>query len=158
VSGESTLAGVSLEITATDCTFTVAEAAAGIEIPYQIVVSAAVPNVYPARQGGCKDADASGLYPFEKLTGGTESYCRCDEGLCPGPGPDPVTLPAGTYPGIFQWDGVNWSGPSDTGNPKGPPFPPGDYTLVVSANGQFENGGAKDDFLVSATAVIHLLP
>jgi len=43
--------------------------------------------------------------------------------------------------------GVNWTGPSDTGNPKGAPFPPGDYTLTVSTTpGTLEvrDAGATD--------------
>jgi len=56
-------------------------------------------------------------------------------------------LRKGTYARTFTWDGVNWTGPSDTGNPKGAPFPPGDYTLTVSTTpGTLEvrDAGATD--------------
>lgn len=158
--GDSTLPGVSVEFTTADCTYTLAEAAAGIEIGYRFVAAADVPNVFPVPQdaGGCGMPGPSGLIPFAKLDGNGQNYCICDEGLCPGPGGNPVTVPAGSYPGSFTWDGVNWTGPSDFGNPKGAPFPPGDYTLTVSAIGQRDNAGTKEDFSVSGTFVVHLVP
>jgi hypothetical protein len=141
-----------------ECTFTLAQAAAGIAIPYTIEIPNDVPNVIPARQGGCSTAEPSGLYPFEWLEGNGQKYCRCDEGLCNAPGTDPVTLPQGSYPGTFEWDGKNWNGPSDFGQPKGEPFPAGDYTLEVSATGQYDDGGMKKDFKVASTLTIHLVP
>ena len=47
-------------------------------------------------------------------------------------------LVAGTYPDSLPWDGVNWFGPSDFNNPKGPPFPPGTYAVKIRAIGQRE--------------------
>jgi hypothetical protein len=158
--GMSTLPGVSVEFTTTDCTYTLAEAAAGIKIDYQLVVAADIPNVYPLPQdgGGCGTPDASGLIAFEKLEGDGQTYCICDEGLCPGPSGNPSTVAMGSWPGSFDWDGVNWTGPSDFGAPKGKPFPAGDYTLTVSAIGEYDDAGTKKPFSVSGTFPIHLVP
>ena len=71
----------------------------------------------------------------------------------------PVTLAPGTYPATFTWQGNNWSGPSDTGNPMGPPFPPGTYTLTVTARGQLQDtSGATTPFSVESTLDITLVP
>jgi hypothetical protein len=156
---DSTLPGVAIEFTTADCTYTLAEAAAGIEIGYRVVAAADVPNVVPTPQdaGGCGKPGPSGLIPFAKLEGNNQSYCICDEGICPS-NPSAVTVPAGSYPGTFAWDGVNWTGPSDFGNPKGEPFPPGDYTLTVSAIGKWDDAGTQKDFSVKGTFVVHLVP
>lgn len=158
-SGSSTLPGVSIEFTANDCTFTVAEAAAGIQIGYQVVVANDVPNVHPLSQDtGCGGAGPSLLYVFENLGDNGQNYCICDQGLCPGSGPDPVTIPQGTYAASFSWDGKNWSGPSDTGMPKGAAFPPGDYTLTVSSKGDFTEAGVNKPYEVIGKAIVHLVP
>ena len=131
------LTGVSIHFEGAPCSFTVAQAAAGIEIPYQIVVSEAVSGVIavPQDAGHCGQPGPSGLIPFTRLSGNDQNYCICDTGLCQGPSDEPVTLVVGSHAGAFNWDGVNWAGPSDTGNPKGEPFPPGTYQLSVSAKG-----------------------
>ncbi|NOZ00800.1 MAG: hypothetical protein GXP54_02795 [Deltaproteobacteria bacterium] len=138
---DSNLPGVSIRFAADRCSWTLAEAAAGIEIPYSVVVDDDFQDVFPMPQdaGQCGQPGTSGLILFEKLAGGDQSYCICDTGLCMGPDNKPVTLKKGEYAGVFQWDGVNWAGPSDTGNPKGQPFPPGTYTLTVSAVGSTDN-------------------
>jgi len=125
-------------------------------IPYDVMVAADVAGVVPAPQdaGGCGAPGSSQLIVIERLAGGTQSYCLCDTGLCPPSNPPPVTLHAGTYASVFSWQGNNWSGPSDTSNPMGAPFPPGSYTLTVSAIGT-QNGTS---FAVAATLVIEITP
>lgn len=154
----SSLPGVALEITATECGFTQSEVAAGIELGWAIVTNAQISGVRPSPQdaGGCDQPDASGLIPFERLSGGDETYCLCDTGLCQGPSDTPVTLPVGTFPGTFVWDGVNWSGPSDTGNPKGAAFPPGSYELSVSAKGTRTEGNQQVPFEVEVRVGIEI--
>lgn len=150
----STLAGVSIAV-AGPCVFTLAQAAAGIEIPYQVVAVAAVADVRPAAQdaGGCGQPGPTGLILFETVAGGGQQYCLCDTGLC-APAMPLTTVPAGSFPATFSWNGRNWTGPSDFGNPVGPPFPEGDYTFRVSATGTA--GGAA--FEVFATYPITLVP
>jgi hypothetical protein len=125
-------------------------------IPYDVVVASDATNVVPQPQdaGGCGQPGTSGLILFERVDGGGQAYCLCDTGLCLAMPLPPRTLHAGTYATTFSWDGKNWNGPSDTGNPQGPPFPPGDYTVSVSAIGT--QGTAS--FAVSATLAIRLTP
>jgi len=70
-----------------------------------------------------------------------------------------VTIKKGTYHATFTWDGKNWSGPSDTGNPKGAAFPTGDYHLDVSAIGSVaaDDGGTRM-FTVASEFRITLVP
>jgi hypothetical protein len=154
--GASSLAGVTIDFPSPRCTFTLAEAAAGLAIPYRVVVASPVAQVVPAPldAGGCGQPDASGLIVAGSIGGGTQRYCVCDTGLCPAPDQTPHAVPAGTYPATFTWTGENWSGPSDTNNPKGPPFPPGDYTLLVTTHGT--HAGAA--FEVTGALPIHLTP
>ena len=156
----SSLPGVSIEFTTSDCSYTLAEAAAGITIDYEVIVEADIPNLFPQPQdeGGCDQPGPSGLILFENLSGGGQRYCVCDVGVCPGPSGDPGTAIQGVHPATFLWDGRNWTGPSDTGVPKGDPFSAGEYTLSVSAVGTFDDAGAQAPFQVEGTFVIHLLP
>jgi hypothetical protein len=152
----SNLPDVSIEFPAQPCVFTLAQAAAGISIDYNVVVGATVTGVIPVPQdaGQCDQPHTSGVILFENLGGGGENYCICDTGLCFPPPMIPVTLNPGTYPGAFAWMGNNWFGPSDTGNPMGAPFPPGTYTLTVSAEGS-HNG---NPYTVEGTFTVYLIP
>ena len=168
----STLPHVRIVIGATKCTFTVAEAAGKISFAYDLVVDQDVQGFEPARPYSY-GSTAANLVVDEDIKGGSQLYCLCDQGLpaplCPledggdvfsdaGPlGACPaVTIPAGTYHGVFTWDGRSWTGPSDTDNPEGPPFPPGDYAFEVST----EPGSIGDAGALSATArlPIRLVP
>jgi len=133
-SGVSEL-GIKIEFPKQACTFSLAQAAAGIDLAYQVVVENDVSEMVPTGQSSCPAPGPSGLYVFERVSGAGQSYCICDTGLCPAPPSTPVVIAQGTTSGTFSWDGTNWNGPSDTGNPKGPAFPPGKYTVVVSAKG-----------------------
>jgi hypothetical protein len=118
----STLAGASLAVQG-PCTLTQAQALAGVTYPYQLVIAAAIDNVVPqARNQTCPTPDRSGLYLFGQISGGGQTYCRCDNGLCPPPDMKVVTLHAGTFTNTFDWRGRNWFGPSDTNNQEGAPF------------------------------------
>jgi hypothetical protein len=155
----SMLDGVTIEIDANECTFSLADPSL-VTIPYRVVVSHDVAGVTPRPQdaGMCDAPGASGLITFEKVDGGGQQYCLCDVGLCAPTNAAPVTLKAGSYPATFTWDKRNWFGPSDTGNPKGPAFPAGDYTVTVSAIGMHDVGGFEEGFVVTATLPIQLVP
>jgi hypothetical protein len=124
-----------------------------------------VPGFVPARVYSYSSTVAN-LVLDPDIRGGSQLYCLCDQGL-PAPlcplddggvvftqdagqfgGCPAVTVPAGTYHGVFTWDGRNWMGPSDTDNPEGSPFPPGDYAFEVST----EPGSIGDAGALSATA------
>jgi hypothetical protein len=157
---QSNLSGAHITIDSSRCVFTLAEAAAGITIAYDVVIDAAIPGIVSNAQDDshCGTADASGLIPFASVSGAGQRYCMCDVGLCPARSPSPVTLVAGRYAHSFQWDGRNWTGPSDTSRPEGAPFPAGTYTLTVSAVGSQPADGASAPFSVMGTLPITLVP
>jgi len=154
VGGTSTLPGACIRMDAQDGLTSVEAAAAGIQIPYTVIVERPIDDVVPFPQdaGNCGQPDETGLVVFERLQGGGQVYCVCDEGLCAGPDRTPRSIPAAATARNFEWTGRNWTGPSDTGMPPGEPFPPGLYTLTVSATGQV--GG--ENFVVANTFQITL--
>ncbi len=154
------LTGVHLVLDASRCLFTLAQARAGLVFPFDLTIDANIDGVIPRPQdaGGCGTGDPSGLFPFGTVSGAGQSYCICDTGLCPGPSTTPITLTAGTFHGTFEWDGTNWMGPSDTGNPHGPAFPVGTYAVRVSAVGTRTVGGVTTPFTVASTLPITLVP
>ena len=157
--GWTSLAGVHLSFPEQPCTFTLAEAAAGIEIAWELKVLDDVDDVttQPTDGGGCGTGGVAGIEVGETLAGGEHSYCICDVGLCAPVTPAPFTLVSGTYPSAFEWDGVNWFGPSDFGNPKGDPFPPGQYTLTLRAHGTVGVGPNPAPYTVVATFGVELV-
>lgn len=156
----STLPHVCIRFPAQRTSFTLAEAAAGLTFRYEVVIDEDVAGVVtlPQDAGQCGSPSPGGLYVLEQVMGGGQSYCICDTGLCFPPPETPVTLVAGVYPATFAWDGVNWGGPSDTGNPKGAPFPAGTYNVTVSAVGQREVDAGLVGFVVTGTLGIELTP
>lgn len=157
----SDLPGVSIEITAPTCTFTVDEAQAGVAIDYEVVVEQDVAGVYPDEFGSanCTTLVDLMLLVSERLLGDGINYCVCDKGLCPPWDPPEVTVTAGTYPLTFMWEGHAWNGPSDTPTPFGDPFPPGTHTLELKAIGQFDDPGmGLRNFEVLTEAEVVLTP
>jgi len=151
---------VTMLIPAQPCTFTLAEAKAGVTFKYQVKVEGQVPGVVAKSQdsGQCSKPDASDLIVFGRITGIGQNYCICDTGLCMPPANAPVTLLQGTYDGTYDWDGVNWNGPSDTNNPKGQPFPVGIYQMKFSAKGNQVAPMGTGPFEVHATLQFELTP
>jgi hypothetical protein len=149
----STLPGVRIVFAEQPCNYTLAQAAAGIEIVYDVVIEASMTGVMarPQDSGGCAMPGTSGLIILEELSGGSERYCVCDFGL--GEGAEPtVDLAPGIYRTAFRWTGRNWGGPSDTNMPMGAPLPPGSYNLRVSAWGSYRG----TDYTVAATFPVRL--
>jgi hypothetical protein len=101
-------------------TYTLAEAAKGIKIPYKIVVEQDYQRVISLPFGPSyrEPAGPSGLHPREQKD---QMYLLSDFGLAGPPQEVVKTLKKGTYVHSFEWDGRNWNGPSDTGIPKGKP-------------------------------------
>jgi hypothetical protein len=150
----SDLPGVSILFPDDRCSYTPAEVAAGIAINYQVRVEQSLDGIHPVPVdlGGCGTPDTSGLIVGFEITGNSNSrYCLCDVGPCMRQTFTTQAL-TGTYPAAIQWDGRNWLGPSDTGNPKGTAFPPGTYTLTVTAKGTWNGPGSCDASLCSRDA------
>jgi hypothetical protein len=161
----SDLPGVSLRFVDAPCALSLAQAAQGVRVKYEVVVEAppeGVPRaVWPRPQdaGGCGLPGDSGLIVSEQVQGEQRRWCLCDTGLCQAPEEVYGELTLGAYPGEFVWDGVEWEGPSDFGNPPGPPVPAGaGYEFVVSAKGRVRFSGAERDFTVEARAPFTLTP
>lgn len=148
---------ISIDFSESDYTFTLSEAAKGVSIGYTITVKHDLDGVIPRPQdaGQASGAGPSGLIPFEKIFGNGESYSLQDIGLGQ-PNGEARTIKKGVYPASFKWDGRNWNGPSDFGNPKGDPFPPGSYTLTVRVVGELETADGKKPYDVSNSVVVNL--
>lgn len=159
----SNLPGVQLAFPDQPCSYTAAEVAAGIEIAYDEVITAAVDNLIstPGDAGGCARPDDAGLIVGYRIAGAGQNYCLCDTGLC-APQSLVTTTVVGTHARYIPWDGRNWNGPSDTGNREGAAFPPGTYTLTLTATGtrQPSDGGvdAGGTFSVTASRPITITP
>ncbi|HEX3906057.1 MAG TPA: hypothetical protein VH853_24760 [Polyangia bacterium] len=160
----SDLPGVSLAFPDQPCAYTVAQVAAGIEIDYQEQIVQALADLRPSQwdDGRCQTPDDAGLIVGYEISGAGQSYCRCDVGLCPAQTFDTAVV-AGTHGRQIPWDGRNWDGPSDTGNPEGAPFPPGTYTLALTATGTRADspdasGSSATPFTVTATRFITITP
>ena len=153
------LPGVSINFTTTRTTWTTAETANGLQIEYVVSIAEDVEAVHPETQdaGWCGDPGPSGLILFEDLRGNGQRYCLCDYGLCLEEPVEFRTLPKGTYPGTFYWEGRNWTGSSDTMRPKGDAFPPGRYTLTVSAIGLRRVANQEKYFKVVGSYVFDLV-
>jgi hypothetical protein len=157
----SNLPGVSIQFPNAPCTFSLAQAAGGIQIAYQVVVAQNLAGVHPTPgdAGHCQTPDASGLIVGFSFDGNGQKYCRCDTGLCAAATTFTTAPAVGSYDTTIAWDGRNWSGPSDTGNPEGAAFPVGTYQLTLTAAGTWDNpdaGSAGRSYTVTGTRTIVL--
>ena len=154
---ESTLPGVTMSLQIDTCAWTVFEVRDGFAIDYTIEVEEPI-EVQPTEQdaGGC-GSNVHPLSPFYVFSGNDQQHCLCDTGLCMRD-EQWVTLEPGTYTATIEWAGRNWSGPSDTGNEPGEVFPPGSYSLDVSADGKYRaEDGTEQDYSVSSSLEFQLV-
>ena len=153
------LEGVEIRFPGT-CRWAIGKVREGIDIPYEVVVEEEISGIVPTPTdaGSCDRPGDSGLITSVVFQGDDQRWCRCDTGNCPRPQYKPKTLEPGTYRNTVHWEGRNWTGPSDTGNPKGEPFPPGTYEMSVQTRGEraFPDGRRKK-FKVEATMEIELI-
>jgi hypothetical protein len=138
--------------------FTTAEAAKGIKIPFEIVVLEDRNEVIPLPPGPSYNTPAgpSGLFPFLRIDGMKQLYAPLDFGLGAPPKEKATTIKKGIYKDTFTWDGRNWTGPSDFGNPKGKPFPPGEYKITISVAGKLKTENATRPYAITGTAKLVL--
>lgn len=143
LAASSSLPGVSLKITSTTCQFTLAEAQNGVSFGYELTVDQDVNGLAADTQTTCDHTpDATDFFVQGTVEGNGQSYNVHDTGY-PCGSTESIDLKAGTRSDVFKWAAFNWSGYSDTGQPYGKPFPPGDYTLTLRARGTWNpNGGA----------------
>lgn len=150
---------VSIQFPKDEYVFTLAEVAKGVRFEYRVVVRRDFEGVVPRAQdtGRAAGPGSSGLYPFEKISGDGQSYSLADIGLGQ-PKDSPRGIQKGTHLLSFDWDGKNWAGPSDTSNPKGPPFPPGTYQLTVRLTGEVLTPDGRRPYEISRSASVQLVP
>lgn len=131
--------------------YTLAEVAKGIKIEYKVVVKKDLNGVIALPYGPsfAEPPGPSGLHPRERISGAGHVYCLLDFGLAAPPKEAVKSLKEGTYLHFFEWDGRNWTGPSDTGNPKGKPFPAGTYDVKVTMNGLLATDKGKISYQIS---------
>ena len=138
----------------------------GFSIPYKVVVQESKPILaIDPNAGMCPPNQLyGGIAVFNSVSGTSNgqiySWCLCDTGLCP-PVDDTQPFPStqvGSYTVNFVWDGHTWSGPSDTMQKPGAPFPPGIYELSVTAQGQYQTATGKAPYSMTATLPIQLTP
>jgi hypothetical protein len=153
------LPGVRIEFITQRATWTLDEAATGLQVEYAVKIDHDIANVHPAPQdsGWCGDPGPSGLVVFEDLRGNGQRYCGCNLGLCLEPPVEYRTLKRGSYPGIFEWEGKNSYGSTNPLQPKGDPFPPGRYALTLSGVGQRLVGNEETYFRVTGTFEFELI-
>jgi hypothetical protein len=118
--------------------------------------------IHPAQSdaGRCQQPDDAGLIVSFDISGGSQRYCLCDTGLCATQSLTATTV-LGDYVRTISWDGRNWQGPSDTGNPEGAPFPVGSYTLTLTASGTYQeypDASSDSTFTITATRPIIITP
>ena len=142
---------VKIEFPKDGYTFTLAEAGKGIKIQYKIIVERDYQGVIPLPNGPSfhEPPGASGLHPREQISGKDQLYCLIDFGLGVPPKEVVKTLRKGTYVHSFEWDGRNWTGPSDFGNPKGKPFPAGTYDVTVTLRGKLITDKGKAPYQIT---------
>jgi hypothetical protein len=158
----SDLPGVALTFDGAPCSYSQAEIAAGIQIPYHEEIDQPLGNLYPiqADAGRCQQPDEAGLIVSYDISGGGQRYCLCDQGLC-APQSFTTSPAVGNYYHQIVWDGRNWYGPSDTGNPEGAPFPVGTYTVTLTATGNtsgIPDATSAAPFTLTATRTITITP
>lgn len=67
------------------------------------------------------------------IQGSDASYCpECDVGCCAPTEEAPVTIDEQSIEGTVDWPGLQWNGPSDTGNEPAGAFAPGSYAAKLT--------------------------
>lgn len=160
---------IRIEFEKAEYTFTLEEAARGVELRYAVIVEDDLEDIQAICQddGRAGHPNDYGLIVFPSITGYPSAeelktqwqyFGSRDIGYGAGD-PDPGDVKKGRHPEKLKWSGLNWRGPSDTGQPLGDPFPPGDYSFVVSIKCSKKIGNDNSRFLFEVTnhVTIHLV-
>lgn len=142
---------VKIEFPKDGYSFTLAEVARGVKLPYKIVIAEDYEGVIPTAHGPSfqDPAGPSGLHPQQQITGDKQFYCLVDFGLAIPPKEVVKPLKKGVHEHSFEWDGRNWSGPSDFNNPKGKAFPAGTYDVIVNLRGKVNTEKGAVPYLIT---------
>lgn len=143
--------------------FSQAEAAKGVTLKYELIVDRDFLACVDAERGS---NDGSNAFPvFEVIHGGDHLYGRVNLAIPPATPPHYAGEAAkvysrGRYRYEMKWDGRNWRG-SDGCSPEapnGPPFPPGEYQLTLTASGIVEESDGARWFQLKAVAPVVITP
>jgi hypothetical protein len=139
-------------------TYTLDQVAKGVKIQYKVIVTKDHEGVIarPFGPSFAEPAGPSGMHPREHISGNGQVYCLLDFGLAQPPTEVANSLKKGTYTHAFEWDGRNWTGPSDTSNPKGKPFPAGTYEVKVTMHGLLATDKGKTPYQISGKTKLML--
>jgi hypothetical protein len=133
------ITGVSVCISSNTCVY---EQGKGGTFKYNVEVGPAAPMLHIEATTGCSFCGQFSSDPLSftsyAISGNGAQYCLCDTGCCPPQQAQAITLTQGKFEASFDWPGKQWSGPSDTSQPLGAPFPPGSYTVQVAFSGAAE--------------------
>ena len=159
-SQDSRFSPITIEFPERQYTFSLAEVAQGVEFPYMITIHRDLLDAIPSPQdiGNASGPGPSGLCPFVFIEGGGQKYALEDVGLGPPGEREPRTIKRGRFLQRFAWDGRNWRGPSDYNAPKGPPFPPGNYTLTARIVVSRKTANGKETYILSESVPVQLTP
>lgn len=159
VDESSTLPGVHIDLSGNPRRLALDQAAQGVTFRYTVVIErAAAVELFAQTAGGCINQAEGAVGALERVHGNGQLYCLCDVGLCPGESWS-VLLNPGRYEWTFEWNGLNWGGPSDYGAEFGPPFPPGKYSFEVESRGRYHDpDGVEVLFEVKARLEFELVP
>lgn len=156
----TTIPGLTIKFEKKEYQFTLSQVKKGIKIGYKIIAEKDFSGIItlPQDTGGCENPGKSGLIVHETLSGNNQYYSIDDTGLCPDSGKRKgVTIKKGEYSEEFLWDGVNWRGPSDTGNKKGLLFPVGIYQLKMRSIGYIDKKENGKNFEIVSTVKVILI-
>ncbi len=159
---EGSIPGAQFDLSKTPCAFSISAANGVFNLGYKLTVASAAKLSIGGDLGGCLPQASSihgGIATFEQVGGNSQKWCVCDTGLCAPVKPPFTASTPGSYDVAFIWDGMNWYGPSDTGNKPGPAFPVGSYTFSVSVSGEHQlPDGTTETFAAVAKLPITLTP
>jgi hypothetical protein len=149
--GASAPPGVHFRFTNAKCSYSLKEAAAGIDFGYEIVVDADITLTHTTCKGA---SNAGGLALEEDVADGKGLHSYCAGGLCPSETTSFV-LKAGTYPRTYHWDGYSYAAPADACT-RETAYPAGSYTLDISE--QYTLGDAGTPSAIHGTLRLTLTP
>jgi len=133
-----TVPGVTISIFADKCVFAPGEKA---QFRYEVTTTADVPALATVASQSCGSCRRASGNPESWIhwiidgrgpSGQSIHYCLCDTGCCPPDEAASFHVDAKTSRGVIDWSGHAWDGPSDTNQPQGDSFPPGDYNVEVT--------------------------